>query len=204
MSEWIKPAVVVFMFVLMMVLLMRSIGRDCERYRGLVRAWAAARGWTYYDGLDGRTWKTSLPFDVERHVQFQVTGTHLGRQFTLLYAYIVGSGVGPIDFTAVFVHLQSTYPSLKSKEVLILPPNFGGIGPAGSGKNVRTATVESSGSTVVVSPDLAEARLADEVPRVWSLRDSELVCRVDSQTQVDGLERELHKALRLAELLGIT
>jgi Domain of unknown function (DUF1707) len=168
---------------------------ECNRYHDEVAAWASEHGWTYRKGAGERTRKISLPPGVE--VELQVDGIRSGYDCTLLYARSLRET--GVETTVTVVHLPSSYSAAEIKSRGLRRTSR--IGHAEFDKKFRVRTDAPGGPSAVVSVELAEAHLAGKVP-LWTLRDRELMCRVDGKTKVEDLGATVDRAVRVAELLG--
>src|SRR5262249_6368694 len=127
--------------------------------------------------------------------------------FTLAYVnYTWGDGERTGHVVRTMVVLQLRYAYAESE--LLRRKGWGvmgrrdGIGHAEFDRRYRVRTDVPGGARAVVSPELIASQLAGELPS-WRVCERELLCSVDGQQKVALFDRDLSRALRVAQLLQV-
>lgn len=176
-----------------------------RRYVQAVREWARRRGADLRTGAEQLNWVYQLPHHANHGTRFQINGSTDQFLFTLAYVrhlYTYGDNhTGKVEHTMVVLHLRNAYPAAELE-----PRRWGHrgerTGHAGFDRKFTVRTDVPGGPAAVITPELANAVAAGDLPR-WSVRERELLCFEEGQQRVDRFDLILRRAIRVAELLNL-
>ncbi|WP_433271642.1 hypothetical protein ACQPZF_13070 [Actinosynnema sp. CS-041913] len=179
-----------------------SRGRSKDHLRAAAD-WARARGFGFREGAGNRGWVYELRRGANAGVRFQADGVVGGYPFTLAYvdhSYGDADSGGRVELTVVVLHLRNAYAATEVEQRRGRRKDA--VGHAGFDRRFRVRTEVAAGPGVVVSPALADAMVAGDLP-TWSVRERELVCFVEGRQEAVLFDRDLERAVRVAGLLGV-